>query len=78
MNFMIPSFDTHHHKRKGTIMTTLFRTNQTDSNSTEMLKLRREKIRQRRRRQMNAFFDSVKAQNADKVIFLFDNDLNIA
>ena len=46
--------------------------------SAELLKLRREKRKERRRRQLDAFYESMKAQNADKVIFLFDNDLNIA
>ncbi|MBR1532739.1 MAG: hypothetical protein IJ639_00075 [Ruminococcus sp.] len=52
--------------------------NQYDMNSTELLRLRREKRRERRRQQMNAFYESMKSQSADKVIFLFDNDLNIA
>lgn len=77
MNFMISAVNTEiNHKRKGTIMTTT--NNQYDMNSTELLRLRREKRRERRRQQMNAFYESMKSQSADKVIFLFDNDLNIA
>lgn len=47
-------------------------------NSPEMQALRREKRRERRRRQLEAFYENMAAQNADKLILLFDSDLNIA
>ncbi len=75
MNFMIHADNINNHKRKGIMMTI----NNRDMNeSAELLKLRREKRKERRRRQLDAFYESMNAQNADKVIFLFDNDLNIA
>ena len=48
------------------------------SESAALQRLRREKRRQRRQQQINEFFESMSVQNADKVIFLFDNDLDIA
>lgn len=78
MNFMIPPINTnHHHKRKGFIMTAknMYK-NETDN--AQLLRLRREKRKERRRQQMSAFYDSMRAQSSDKLIFLFDNDLNIA
>lgn len=77
MNFMIPaSFINEHHKRKGTIMTT--KISRHDMNSSELQKLLREKRKARRRQQISAFYENMKAQTSDKLIFLFDNDLNIA
>ncbi len=64
------------HQRKGVIMKSLNHHYETES--AELLKLRREKHKERRRRQISAFYESVASQNADRVIFLFDSDLNIA
>lgn len=64
------------HKRKVSDMTNTHMKN--NEYSDALLRLRREKQRERRRRQWDAFFENIGAQNADKVIFLFDNDLNIA
>ena len=74
MNMTASSFNKFY-QRKGIVMTT---DKYMDPNAAELLKLRREKHRERRRRQLEAFYESMKSQNADKVIFLFDNDLNIA
>lgn len=78
MNFMISeSITPKYHKRKVTTMTdTIIRHYDTDTD--ELHRLRREKHRERRRRQLSAFYENMRAQNADKLIFLFDNDLNIA
>ena len=81
MNFMIPETDRHNYqnlRRKVTAMTTDMMDRTPDTNADELMKLRREKRRESRRRQMSAFFESVSSQNTDKVILLFSNDLNIA
>ncbi len=79
MNFMIQTHDTEsNHKRKGLIMTTKTYNDSGKTNSAELMKLLREKRRERRRRQINAFYESLDAQNADKLILLFDNGMNIA
>ena len=79
MNFMILSHDTEsNHKRKGYIMTTKTFTDSDKTESAELMKLLREKRRERRRRQINAFYENLDAQNADKLILLFDNGMNIA
>lgn len=78
MNFMFPPINTTiNHKRKGSIMTAKNMYNN-EIESAELLKLRREKRKERRRQQMSAFYDNMRAQTSDKLIFLFDNDLNIA
>lgn len=79
MNFMISLIDNYHqnHRRKVTTMTNQI-IYSADMNREDFLKLRREKRAERRRRQMNAFYENLAAQNSDKIIFLFDNDLNIA
>ena len=59
-------------------MTAYNNTDQIKAGSDELLRLRREQRRERRRRQINAFYKSIGAQNADKVIFLFEPDMNIA
>ena len=76
MNILIPTLITKNHiQREESIMTTYTDTN---NKTDELLRLRREKRRERRRRQLSAFYKSVSDQNADKVIFLFDADMNIA
>ena len=53
-------------------------TQRSDITPSELLKLRREKRRERRARQLQAFYRSIYSQNTDKIICLFDNDMNIA
>lgn len=78
MNMMIP-FTSHpnHHKRKVSTMTN-DNTQRSDITPSELLELRREKRRERRARQLQAFYQSIYSQNTDKIICLFDNDMNIA
>lgn len=80
MIFMISLINNYYqnHRRKVTTMTNNTIIHPADMNSGQLMKLRREKRAERRRRQMNAFYENLAAQNADKIIFLFDNDLNIA
>ncbi len=80
MNQSIPFYPSQHNsiKRKVTTMTTQQTAKYTDAESAELLKMRREKRRERRHRQLDSFYESMKAQNADKLIFLFDTDTNIA
>ena len=59
-------------------MTTKTYNDSDKTDSAELMKLLREKRRERRRRQINAFYESLDAQNADKLILLFDNGMNIA
>lgn len=78
MNQTILSFDPYYYfKRKVTTMNT-YNTAQQTSDNAELLKMLREKRRERRRRQLSSFYKNMAAQNADKMIFLFDNDMNIA
>lgn len=80
MNFMISLFDSFYqnHRKKVMTMTTDTSMYTGRSDSAKLLKLRRDKLAERRRRQMSAFCENYAAQNADKVIFLFDGDKNIA
>ena len=79
MHFMISNDRfIQNHRKKGTKMTTNIIAFQKDIESTELFRARREKRRERRRRQIDAFFRSVNDQSADKMIFLFNQDMNIA
>lgn len=80
MNFMNSLFDNDHqnHRRKVNTVTKQSIMNSNDLERSELMRMRRERCAERRRRQINAFFDNMSAQNADKVIMLFDGDLNIA
>ena len=49
-----------------------------EMSSAALLKMRREKYKERRRRQLDGFYRNLAEQNTDKIIFLFDTDLNIA
>ena len=79
MDFMISGFDLiNNHRRKVTDMTTYKMNSQNESERADLMQLRREKRRERRRRQLDAFYRSITEQSADKLIFLFDSDMNIA